>query len=124
MRVVCAIVSIVTANTRLTVRSAPAAPETISTLSPRRTFAAVPRTVTCFVAAVGSGWRCVSSGRIALNSSRPVIASIVSNTCGSSPGPGMLCTRVPAGTGMSSTELVASSVNARSALAATPGRGT
>jgi hypothetical protein len=123
-RVVPAVVSMAAARTRLTLRLPLPAPETISTLSPRRTFTAVPTTVTTFVSGVSGGCGWSSCGRMALSSGRPVIASIVSNVCGRSPGAGMLCTRVPSGTGTSPVPSVSSTVNARCAEAAIPGRGT
>ena len=124
MRVVCAALSRCSASTRLTTRSLALAPHSSRMLSPFAMPGAVPRIVTVFVAVVTAGWRWRSSGRMAFQSWRPAIGSIVSKNCGRSPGPGMLCARVPSGTGTSSGRPVSSIVNARCALAATPGRGT
>jgi len=61
----------------------------------------------------------------AFQAARAVRSAEVSNTCGDWPGPGTLCTRVPAGIGTTAGDPGAdASVNASVADADTPGDGT
>ncbi|MBM0260468.1 hypothetical protein [Micromonospora sp. 4G55] len=61
----------------------------------------------------------------ALSSGRASSGSTVSNTCGSSPGPGTLCAWLPAGMGTpSGAPGVAVTVNDNQVVAATPGRSS
>src|SRR6516165_7102072 len=61
---------------------------------------------------------------IALLAMVAVMADDVSNTCGDCPGPGTLCTRVPAGIGTVAGDLGAvASENANTVDALTPGEG-
>ncbi len=69
-----------------------------------------------------NAWVVVCRGLMAFQAARASIFSTVSKVCGSSPGPGTLCTFVPLSmVAQPGAPCASSSVKARYVLAATPG---